>query len=179
MRMQMSAKKVVFLFFIFALSIIHFPVLAGENKPDKKYSKEFEKLKTLEGSWEAADPENSNEKIRVKFHATSGGSALVERIFPGTPKEMISVYYDRNGKPAMTHYCILANQPELDLVKAKGKNFEFAFASRSNIDVEKETHMHAMTITLKDSDHMIQSWIGYENGKEKEAHTVYYTRVKP
>lgn len=178
MRLQMS-KKIISFLFILALSVIHFSVLAGESKPNKKYSKEFEKLKTLEGSWEAPDPENANEKIRVKFHATSGGSALVERIFPGTPKEMISVYYDRNGKPAMTHYCILANQPELDLVKAKGKTFEFAFAPRSNIDLEKETHMHAMTINFKDSDHMTQSWIGYENGKEKEAHTVNYTRVKP
>ena len=45
----------------------------------------------------------------------------MERIFPGTPQEMISVYYDDDkGRLAMTHYCMMRNRPTFKLVKSEG-----------------------------------------------------------
>ena len=51
-------------------------------------------------------------KVRVEYRLTAGGSALVETLFPGASRgQMVSMYYDRKGKLAMTHYCMLRNQP--------------------------------------------------------------------
>ena len=36
------------------------------------------------------------------IQVTSGGSALVEKLSPGTPHEMVSVYHDKDGELAMT-----------------------------------------------------------------------------
>lgn len=176
--MSSIRRIVVSLFVFFFISTFASFSFSMEHPPaPAKLSKEFLKLKSLEGSWEGIDPEKPNEKVKVKYHATSNGTVLVERLFPGTPNEMISVYYDRGGKPAMTHYCAIGNQPELDLTKSKGKNYEFSFSPRNSIDPEKEVHMHALTITLNDTNHMTQKWVSFENGKEKETHIFNYTRV--
>jgi hypothetical protein len=71
-------------------------------------SKEFERMKQLVGTWEGtSDMGKEGEKVRVEYRLTAGGSTLAETLFPGSAEEMVSVYRDRGGKLAMTHYCML------------------------------------------------------------------------
>ena len=72
-------------------------------------SKELERVKQLAGRWEGISQEEGKEAepAVVEYKVTSGGSAVVETLFPGTPHEMVSVYHDEHGKVAMTHYCML------------------------------------------------------------------------
>ena len=156
-----------------------FAAYAGEH-PSAPYtgSKEFERMKQLVGAWEGtSDMAKEGEKVRVEYRLTAGGSALVETLSPGGAEEMVSVYHDRKGKLAMTHYCMLRNQPNMTLRKADAKTLQLVFAKGNGINPAKEAHMHAVTITFEDKDHIVQKWTMFEKGKEKGGVTLTLTRV--
>jgi hypothetical protein len=154
---------------------------AGEY-PSAPYtgSKEFERMKQLAGAWEGtSDMGKEGEKVRVEYRLTSGGSAVVETLSPGSAEEMVSVYHDRKGKLAMTHYCTLRNQPRMTLAKADAQTIELVFARKGNdIDPAKEKHMHAVRITFTDNDHIVQRWTLYDKGKDAGGVTMKLTRVR-
>jgi hypothetical protein len=156
-----------------------FTAYAGES-PNLTYygSKEFERMKALVGAWEGtAKMPQAGEKARVEYRLSSGGSAVVETLFPGTPHEMVSVYYDIKGKLTMTHYCALRNQPRMTLEKADAQNLYFMFIGGSNIDPKKDAHMHSLKISFVDKDHIIQKWMLFTDGKETETSVFELTRV--
>ena len=140
----------------------------------------FEHLKQLVGVWEGtSDMGKPGEKVRVEYRLTAGGSALVETLFPGSSEEMVSVYTDRNGKLAMTHYCMLRNQPHMALTKADAGTIELVFAKKGNdINPAKEKHMHAVRFTFTDNDHIVQKWTLYDKGKATGGVTLQLARVR-
>jgi hypothetical protein len=158
------------------------PFVAHAGEPQSapyNGSAQFERMKQLVGAWEGtSDTGKAGEKVRVEYRLTAGGSALVETLFPGSTEEMVSVYHDRQGKLAMTHYCMLRNQPRMTLAKADAQTIELVFTSKGNdIDPAREKHMHAVAITFTDNDHIIQKWTLFENGKDKGGVTLSLTRV--
>lgn len=140
-------------------------------------SAEFERLKTLVGRWKGTSTSQAHgeQAADVEYRLTSGGSALVETMFPGTAHEMVSIYHDRDGKLVMTHYCMLKNQPEMDLQKAGPGQLVFDLSPRSAIGAD-EPHMHALTLTLEDADHVTQEWTMYEGGAAKDKTTTKLSR---
>jgi hypothetical protein len=154
---------------------------AGECQTDSHAgSTEFERMKQLVGKWEgASDMGKEGEKVKVEYRLTAGGSALVETLFPGTQEEMVSVYYDQKGKLAMTHYCMLRNQPYMILRKSDAQTIELVFAKKGNdINPAREKHMHALRITFADNDHITQKWTMFEKGKDTGVVTLMLTRVR-
>jgi len=156
-----------------------FVAYAGEGRGTPySGSKGYERMKQLVGVWEGtSNMGKEGQKVRVEYHLTAGGSALVETLFPGTPEEMISVYYDNGGKLSMTHYCMLQNRPSMKLQKAGADTLEFVFAKGSGIDPKKDTHMHALTISFVDKNHIAENWTLFEEGKEKEVTRLNLSRV--
>ena len=154
---------------------------AGEHRSAQPAgSAEFERMKQLVGAWEGtSDMGKEGGKVRVEYRLTAGGSALIETLFPGSSEEMVSVYHDRKGKLAMTHYCMLRNQPRMTLAKADPQSIELVFAKKGNdIDPAGEKHMHAVRIAFIDADHITQKWTMFENGKDSGAVTLKLTRVR-
>ena len=79
--------------------------LQADEPKSKQSSPEFDKLKTLVGTWKGkADMGQGPMEFTVEYRLISGGSAIEERIFAGTPKEMVTMYHDRKGKLSLTHY---------------------------------------------------------------------------
>src|ERR1700712_4874768 len=77
---------------------------AAEAEKAKAGSPEFERMKSLVGSWTGkADMGQGPVDIQLDYRLIAGGTVLEERCFAGTPNEMISMYYDDGGKLAMTH----------------------------------------------------------------------------
>jgi hypothetical protein len=155
--------------------------LAGEyQSAPYTGSKEFERMKLLAGVWEgSSDMGKAGEKVRVEYLPTAGGSALVEKLFPGSGEEMVSVYHDRQGKLAMTHYCMLRNQPRMTLAKADPQTIELVFAAEGNdINPATEKHMHAVRITFVDNDHIVQKWTLFDKGKDAGGVTLKLARVR-
>jgi hypothetical protein len=153
---------------------------AGEHPPGEYTgSKEFRRMIQLAGAWEGtADMGKEGDKVRVEYRVTAGYSAIVETLSPGTPEEMVSVYHDRKGKLAMTHFCMLHNQPRMTLKKADARTLDLVFAKDNDINPAKEAHMHALSITFEDNDHIVQKWTYFEKGKAKEVVTFKLTRVR-
>lgn len=139
-------------------------------------SAELQKMKSLVGKWEGPSPDMPYGKIILDYKVTSNGSAVVETILPGTPMEMISVYHDnKDGKLAMTHYCAMANAPEMVLQNPGEEKMILAL----NPDSIKagEPHMHHLEITLKDATQMEQTWQCQPDGKTTKEQTSILTRV--
>jgi hypothetical protein len=141
-------------------------------------SKEFIQMKQLVGSWKGTKmgPGNEPEDASAEYQLTAGGSALSEKLLPGTPHEMLDVYADEGGKLAMTHYCMLGNHPHMQLTKADAGELDFVMTKNGGVDV-KEPHMHALTLYFQDNDHVMQKWTEYEQGKEKSTVTFKLVRV--
>jgi hypothetical protein len=175
--MNKSTCALMAAFYFFSVGLL--TAYAGEH-PSLAYSgsKEFERLKALVGIWEGtAKMPQEGEKVRVEYRLSSGGSAVVETLFPGAPHEMISIYYDNRRQLTMTHYCALRNQPRMNLEKADRQNLHFMFVDGSNIDSQKDAHMHSLTISFIDKDHIIQKWTLFTDGKEMETSVFELSRV--
>jgi len=138
----------------------------------------FLKLKALAGKWEGTSKMHGQDmKVNVEYKVTSAGSALVETSFPGTPHEMVSVYYDNGSKVSMIHYCSLKNRPEFDSISADANGIKFKQSGNSTIE-KGEHHMNALAVRWIDDNNIVQEWVSKKDGKLEEPTIIKLTRVK-
>ncbi len=131
--------------------------------PPYRGSADFERMKSLVGKWSAESPEMG--KMKTEFRLIAGDSVVEERFAAGTPMEMLSTYYDVNGKLTMTHYCMLRNQPRMKLVKSTANSLTFDLAPTPGLNPAKDKHMHGATYTFIDANHFKLEGVAWENGK--------------
>ncbi len=153
-------------------------------------SAEFERMKGLVGIWEGDMPMKGKgeempeehakmmQRMRVSYRLTAGGSAILETFGPGTPMEMVSVYHDRGGKLSMTHYCMLGNQPRMDLQATEDGKMMFMFSEDNEVDPAKGMHMHSLAMSMVDKDNIVQRWTMFQEGEAQQAHDMHLTRVE-
>jgi hypothetical protein len=155
------------------------PAAAAIPAP-KAGSKEFERMKSLTGTWKGkADMGSGPVEMTITYRLIAGGSVLEERIAPGTPMEMVSMYYDKAGKLAMTHYCILGNRPEMALKSSDAKSVTFELdAACCAFDTKKEAHMCGVTIKFDGPDTFTSSCKAVMDGKPAPSHETVFKRVK-
>ncbi len=150
--------------------------------PPDTSSAELQKIKSLEGRWSSVTSMfgKENEKVFTEYQVTAGGSAVLEKIFPGTPQEMISVYYDdENGKLTMTHYCIMRNRPTLKLASATSDTLKLDVKKVEGLKSKKDPSMGGAEMHFKDKDHFETTCKGSGKDKENEAPmTMEWARVK-
>jgi len=142
---------------------------------------EFDSVKALVGKWEGSSKmkDGKDEKVKVTYELTSGGSAVVERLFVGTPHEMVSIYHPEGKKVVMTHYCMLGNQPKLTLKQASDKTLFFEMAGVSGIQNKKEPHMHSLKMNFNENKkEMTQEWTLYDQGKQIETTVIKLAKKK-
>lgn len=152
---------------------------AGEPDKPKQGSPEFERMKTLVGTWAGkTDMGQGPIDMTVQYRLLAGGSVLEERVFAGTPNEMVTMYYDQGGRLAMTHYCVMGNRPGMLLKSADAKTLKFDFDATCGINPAKESHMHALTITFDDMDTITTSCKAIMDGKEMPEHPTTLKRLK-
>ena len=148
----------------------------GKAKPD---SAEFARMKTLVGSWTGkADLGQGPIDLTIQYRLLAGGSVLEERCFAGTPNEMVTMYYDQNGKLAMTHYCVFGNRPSMKIKSADARTIKFDFDATCGINPNKESHMHALSLTFNDADTITTSCKAIIDGKEQAEKPTTLKRVK-
>ena len=142
---------------------------AGEPTPPKlpPASKELEKIKTLVGKWHGkVDFGQGLTDMDVQYRLIAGGTVVEERCFVGTPQEMVTMFYDKDGKLALTHYCIMGNRPAMVLKSADENSIKFAFDENCGINPSKEPHMHALTLRFDDANTLTASCKAIINGTE-------------
>lgn len=152
---------------------------AGESTKAKSGSPEFERMKTLVGSWVGkCDMGQGPMDMNIQYRLLAGGTVLEERCFAGTPNEMVTMYYDKDGKLAMTHYCVLGNRPSMKTKSASAKTIKFDFDATCGINPNQESHMHALSITFDDADTITTSCQAIIDGKEQTEKPTTLKRVK-
>lgn len=143
-------------------------------------SPEFERMKTLVGTWSGkCDMGQGPVDMTIQYRLIASGTVLEERSSPGTAEEMVTMFYDKGGKLAMTHYCILGNRPEMALKAADAQSLTFNLdPSCCTIDTKKEAHMSGMKIRFDDAETISVSCSAVMDGKELPEHATVLKRVK-
>jgi hypothetical protein len=167
--------------YVCALALLNtcLTLTAADSGKPKPASPEFERMKTLVGSWQGkADMGQGPIDMTVHYRLLAGGTVLEERVFAGTPNEMVTMYYDLGDKLALTHYCVMGNRPSMLLKSADDKSLKFDFDKTCGINPAKESHMHALTITFDDPDTITTRCKAIMDGKEMPEHPTTLKRVK-
>lgn len=139
---------------------------AGEA-PKAMTTPQFEALKKLEGTWvgKAVHGETSSDAT-VSYKITSGGTAVAETLFAGTPHEMVTVYHLEGDQLVLTHYCAAGNQPKMKARAAKdAKVIDFEFAGGTNIK-PGQSHMHSAQLRLADANKLESTWASFVDDKK-------------
>jgi len=137
---------------------------------DPKASATLERIKKLEGTWSLPASEGMP-AMNITFKPTAGGSAVIETMFAGTPKEMINMYTADGDKIVLTHYCMLGQQPRMKQAPPASSDektikFECApdAAGSGNIKSRDDGHMDAVARTVN-GDKLTEDWTLYADGK--------------
>jgi hypothetical protein len=157
-----------------------FMCMAAEQPPQiKPVTAEFERLKGLVGTWQGkTDMGQGLIDMTVQYRLLAGGTVVEERVFPGTPQEMLTLFYEKEGKLALTHYCVLGNRPTMVLKSADSKTLRFDFDESCGLNVSKESHMHSLTLRFDDAETITASCKAIMEGKEMAEKATTLKRVK-
>lgn len=149
------------------------------TRPKQETTPGFELLKSLQGTWRGTtEMDGKKMPITLQYRVISGGTAVMETIFPGQPMEMISVYVVRDGKIEMTHYCSLGNQPRLIEKSSAADEVSLSFVKTPGINAKKDMYMAGLTIKKIDAKRMQQTWLALSGKKPKHSGTTDFTRIK-
>lgn len=123
-------------------------------------------VKGFAGTWAEIDAEGQpTGKVVSEFSVTAGGNAVLERLFPGTAEEMVSVYSLDEGKLVMDHYCLMGNQPRYEAVVSEdGKTIEWKCKGGGNLADHDRGHMHQGVTKILSADRMEGDWTALEKG---------------
>ena len=76
------------------------------------------------------------------------------------------MFYDKDGKLALTHYCVMGNRPGMVFKSADAQTIKFAFDENCGINPAKESHMHALTVRFDDANTITASCKAIIAGQE-------------
>lgn len=128
----------------------------------------FEKLKALEGTWDATMMAPDGEKTTVIYKVSAGGSVVQETMFAGAPYEMITMYTVDGDAIVATHYCSGDNQPTLRLNTAKSNADELVFDFVNVRGTNTQGHINGVTMKFGPSGKVQESWSSSGDGPLKK-----------
>jgi hypothetical protein len=141
-----------------------------ENAPAPAKNAAFERLKSLEGTWTGAaywdeGGQKGQGETTIVYKVTAGGKTVLETISPGTPHEMMTMYYMDGADVVLTHYCMAGNQPRMKLTSPKDADvFTFEYAGGTNV-TDAGMHMHGLKLSFLGPDHIKGTWSSRAAGK--------------
>jgi hypothetical protein len=135
-------------------------------------------LKALAGTWEMKG-DDDKPVPGVVYRVTSAGSAVMETLLPGTPKEMVTMYTMDGEDLVLTHYCAMGNQPHMKAAPDTGTHsIAFTYVSGGNLKSRDEMHMDSLTMTFVDATHLRHEWTMWKDGKVIQPISLDFTKKK-
>lgn len=131
----------------------------------------FARLKAMAGSYQATLPGDEG-TVPVTYEVTSGGHALLEKLFAGADHEMVTMYYLEGRDLALVHYCSIGNRPHMRLDRARSTRDDLVFAfdaGATDLDPAKDAHIHSARIRFTETGAMESEWTFWSGGKEDHA----------
>src|SRR5262245_11739572 len=129
----------------------------------------LERLKTLAGAWEGTTSGPEGLPASSIFSVTAGGTAVMERMFAGTPHEMVTVYFREGSALRATHYCSAGNQPQMrfDARSSTADDLRFAFDGGTGFDPKKDMHVRSARFKFSPEGALTEEWEFRNEGKDK------------
>ena len=144
--------------------------------------KNFNRLKSLSGEWYLTGGVRLGKKLEANpnepfldYAISSGGHAVIEKLFVGQPQEMTTVYYLDQGQLRMDHYCSLGNQPRMVAIPSANNEILFQLVSVGNMPNKDDLHISSHSLEFPGPDELTVRW-GATEGQKESGGSVY--RVK-
>ncbi len=126
----------------------------------------LEPFRQLAGAWDADIDGDGKAESEVNYRVIANGSAVTETLFPGTPHEMVSVYFVDGERLMCTHYCAAGNQPRMAAAPLAEGTIAFTMVDATNLADPNELHMNSVAFKFVDATHVTADWGSAENGKD-------------
>jgi hypothetical protein len=144
---------------------------APVTRPGQQQEAAFEKLKSLEGSWQGKD-DQGQQRVLAVFAVSSNQSIVREIMFPGMPHEMTNVYHLDGPSIVVTHYCAMGNQPRMRATGEEHGAITFRCDGVTNLTNPGQMYMGELTVAFKDKDHVTETWHHTQGGKRSDEPTI-------
>ncbi len=128
---------------------------------------QFAKVKSLVGDWYRTDGA-STDGAYATYRMAAKDSAVEERIFPGTEREMVTMYFVDKDRLKLAHFCILGIHPTMVAKPGGADLLEFGFLGAANLKSPEARHMHEHSFSFLGKNRIDATWIFWDGGKETE-----------
>lgn len=127
----------------------------------------LETILELAGDWLRVDENGeATEEVVSSFRVTAGGNAVLETLFPGTEKEMITIYTRDGEDLVLTHYCVMGNAPSYKARAGESKDeLVYECVGGANLKSEDDAHMHEGRLVRHDENRLSTRWLMQEKGE--------------
>jgi len=111
------------------------------NLSAKQAAEAFERLKTLEGTWQGISERGGRASLTISV--IGRGSAVVETYRDADNDQMVTVYYLDGERLILRHYCVAKNQPRMEATTFDPStgDLRFEFVDATNL-APGAGHMH-------------------------------------
>ncbi|MCP4729351.1 MAG: hypothetical protein QF437_27075 [Planctomycetota bacterium] len=147
----------------------------GEEPGHLTADQQFAKVKSLVGDWYRTDGAPTDGAYAT-YRMVAKDSALEERIFPGTEREMVTMYFVDKDRLKLTHFCNLGNQPTMEAKPGNADLLEFGFLGATNLKSPEARHMHEHSFSFLGKNRIDTTWIFWDGGKEADGR--HYSLVR-
>ena len=128
---------------------------------------QFAKVKSLVGDWFRTDGAPTDGAYAT-YRMAAKDSAVEERIFPGTEREMVTMYFVDKDRLKLTHFCISGIHPTMVAKLGDADLLEFGFLGAANLKSPEARHMHEHSFSFLGKNRIDATWIFWDGGKETE-----------
>lgn len=177
--------KVGKLVFVSAFALLCAPGLAGADDVLQGPAS-FTWLQRLAGDWtlsakqegeasrhEVLAPLVGTQQVALSYRLVGARTTLQENIFPGTPREMSTMYHCEDKSCAQlkaAHFCTLKTQPVLRAEAAISDN-KLVLRCDPSVPVcgSEEAHLHVLSLEMSEDGNQLKETLSiYRNGKQAE-----------
>jgi hypothetical protein len=163
---------------LFAAALLPASVAAAADESSPAVAA-FERLRSLEGSWEARSTQGWDGTGTIEVIA--GGTAILMRsqIDPHGKETMATLVHLDGDRLLLTHYCIAGNQPRLEAttIAPDASRIEFAFRDGTNLPSRDRGHMDRVVLELVDESSYRSRWTWYQDGTERWLEQIEHRRL--
>lgn len=126
----------------------------------------FKKMQSLAGDWAGKDEHGMD--ARTSFKVIVANTTVMETLSVSGMEDMITIYHVDGDAITLVHYCPTNNQPRMRAVPQTENidELKFSFEGAGNLPSLSVGHQHQLTIRFEDNDHITETWIWREKGKD-------------
>jgi hypothetical protein len=123
-------------------------------------------MKSLTGHWNGT---MQGQPYALDYRVASGGSVVMETLFPGSDHEMITMYHMDGDDLVATHYCSGGNQPRMrfDAAASTADELHFAFVDGSNMKAG-DPHIHEGLVRFGADGKLHEEWAAFAGGQKAD-----------